>query len=79
VQIETQDQVVIKNMQLIGSSSVSGKVKFADGRLALGVKVVFNNADPIFGTRNFETITDGNGQYSFIDMPVVTLHYVQIV
>jgi hypothetical protein len=73
VTIDTQDQVLTKNLQLLGSGSIAGRVTLAGGAPAAGVKVVFNNPDPIFGRNpgngSFEMSTDGEGRFLFPDLP----------
>lgn len=74
LQIERQDHVVSKDLQMLGSGEVSGVLTLANGNPVPGIKVVFNNPDPVYGidprkgNGNYEAISDGTGRYVFADM-----------
>jgi hypothetical protein len=78
VQIGTQDQVVTRNLQMIGAGSVGGIVKRADGTTVPGITVTLTNPDPVYGldphtgSGTYSTTSDSDGRYTFKDMAAGT-------
>ncbi|MDQ1832630.1 carboxypeptidase-like regulatory domain-containing protein [Massilia scottii] len=73
VQIVQHGEVVSRDLQMIGSGSVSGVIKTADGAAAPGVRVRVTNPDPLYGTTqngaNYTATTDASGMYALSDLP----------
>ena len=75
LQITTQDQVVERNLQMLGSGRVSGKVTLEGGAGIAGIRVRLVNPDPVYGPSGgcgdtaYQTITAGDGSYALPDVP----------
>jgi hypothetical protein len=75
VQVTTQDETVTRDLQMIGSGTVSGIVTRADGTPQGGISVVLRNPDPVFGPNgpnslgNYGTASTADGHYLLPDIP----------
>lgn len=76
VSVGVQDEVITRDIQLIGQGQARGSVRTADGGLALGARVQLTPADPVYGPpggcgagSGYNAVADEQGRFFFSDLP----------
>jgi hypothetical protein len=75
VQVTVQDEVVVRNLQMISAGRVSGKITGANGAGVGGIRIRIVNPDPIYGLNGgcagtfYETYSGPDGTYAYPDIP----------
>ncbi|HEX9505663.1 MAG TPA: carboxypeptidase regulatory-like domain-containing protein, partial [Acidimicrobiia bacterium] len=75
VSVTEQDEVIERNLQMIGAGSVSGRVLDGAGVGVGGIRIRLTNPDPVYGLNNgcggtaYETTSAADGSYGYPDIP----------
>lgn len=76
VNVNVQDEVVTRDIQLIGQGQVRGSVRAAGGDAARGAHVQLTPSDPVYGPPggctlaiSYDAVSDEQGRFLFADVP----------
>ena len=82
IRIVAQDDLVERNLQMIGAGRVSGHVVNGAGSGVGGIRIRLTNPDPVYGANGgcggtfYETTSAGDGSYAYPDLPAGTFTVV---